>query len=146
MNTIVRVFVSTQIRENYGAHCWDGKGECPQYWKSKGGHEYLVAEIVCDISRLEEAKALAEKVASEASVSRDDEYYQEYVLGTGVLCEADWAERDAKLEDYYCGDVQAIKWATCRDNVKKYDLTEVEKPSTSMELAFAGLEVEKNAA
>lgn len=28
-----------QVWENYGAHNWDGKGECPQYWKAKDGHE-----------------------------------------------------------------------------------------------------------
>ena len=27
----------TQIRENYGAHDWDGKDTCPDYWKMKGG-------------------------------------------------------------------------------------------------------------
>lgn len=25
--------------ENYGAHDWDGKGTCPQFWKSKGYHQ-----------------------------------------------------------------------------------------------------------
>jgi hypothetical protein len=34
--------VCTQVQENYGAHDWDGKGECPQYWKFKGGNEYKV--------------------------------------------------------------------------------------------------------
>ena len=34
--------IDTQYRENYGAHDWDGEGECPQYWKSKGGSTYLV--------------------------------------------------------------------------------------------------------
>lgn len=29
--------VHTQHYENYGAHDWDGKGACPQYWKAKGG-------------------------------------------------------------------------------------------------------------
>jgi len=34
--------VHTQYRENYGAHQWDGKGECPQYWKNKGGDTYVI--------------------------------------------------------------------------------------------------------
>ena len=34
--------IDTQYRENYGAHDWDGEGECPQHWKSKGGSTYLV--------------------------------------------------------------------------------------------------------
>jgi len=28
--------------ENYGAHDWDGTGECPQYWKFKGGSDYYL--------------------------------------------------------------------------------------------------------
>ena len=35
-------FVVAQYEENYGAHDWDGKGACPQYWKKKGGKEYIV--------------------------------------------------------------------------------------------------------
>ena len=34
--------VTTQYRENYGAHDWDGTGECPQYWKNKGGSTYVI--------------------------------------------------------------------------------------------------------
>ena len=36
------VVVSTQCRENYGAHDWDGNGECPQYWKNKGGEDWII--------------------------------------------------------------------------------------------------------
>ena len=34
--------VTTQYRENYGSHDWDGTGECPQYWKNKGGSTFVV--------------------------------------------------------------------------------------------------------
>lgn len=34
--------VSYQYRENYAAHDWDGEGECPQYWKCKGGSDVIV--------------------------------------------------------------------------------------------------------
>ena len=37
--------IDTQYMENYGAHDWDGQGECPQYWKMKGGEEYMVTGI-----------------------------------------------------------------------------------------------------
>ena len=36
--------VTTQFRENYGAHDWDGTGECPQYWKNKGGDTYVLQD------------------------------------------------------------------------------------------------------
>ena len=34
--------VVAQYEENYSAHDWDGQGECPQYWKKKGGDDYIV--------------------------------------------------------------------------------------------------------
>lgn len=40
-----RLVIQTQVYENYGAHNWDGKGECPQYWKAKGGHEYQTPAV-----------------------------------------------------------------------------------------------------
>ena len=38
----MKVFITTQHMENYGAHDWDGTGECPQYWKMKGGEDYFL--------------------------------------------------------------------------------------------------------
>lgn len=37
----MKLMISTQYMENYGAHDWDGTGECPQYWKAKGGEDYF---------------------------------------------------------------------------------------------------------
>ena len=39
----MKLLISTQYMENYGAHDWDGTGECPQYWKFKGGEEYFLS-------------------------------------------------------------------------------------------------------
>ena len=49
---MMNVLVMTQIRENYGAHDWDGTGECPQMWKCKGGEDYIIegAPSVEDLS------------------------------------------------------------------------------------------------
>lgn len=38
----MKVIIYTQYRENYGAHDWNGEGECPQYWKNKGGDSIIV--------------------------------------------------------------------------------------------------------
>ena len=38
----MKLFITTQFKENYGAHDWDGTGECPQHWKFKGGEYYVV--------------------------------------------------------------------------------------------------------
>ena len=42
---MAKILITTQVYENYGAHDWDGKGECPQYWKAKGGSDYVVKNI-----------------------------------------------------------------------------------------------------
>ena len=40
-----KLLITTQVYENYGAHDWDGVGECPSYWKAKGGSDYVVKKI-----------------------------------------------------------------------------------------------------
>lgn len=37
---MAKIHIVTQYMENYGAPAWDGQGNCPQYWKFKGGDEY----------------------------------------------------------------------------------------------------------
>lgn len=44
METTFSLVATYQYYENYGAHNWDGEGECPQYWKAKGGEEQVVLE------------------------------------------------------------------------------------------------------
>ncbi len=41
----MKLLITTQVYENYGAHDWDGEGECPQRWKAKGGSDYVVKNI-----------------------------------------------------------------------------------------------------
>ncbi len=64
--------IRTQYMENYGAHDWDGKGQCPQYWKMKGGSEYKITNVPLNIDYQE--------VVSMANVERDNEYCREYIL------------------------------------------------------------------
>ena len=42
---MTKLLITTQVYENYGAHDWDGVGECPQYWKAKGGSDYVVKNV-----------------------------------------------------------------------------------------------------
>jgi hypothetical protein len=77
-----RVVVQTQYRENYGAHCWDGEGECPQHWKNKGGSEYHVAlGSAAHVIALgsEGIRGIVSKMAEK--VERCDDYAQEWVIG-----------------------------------------------------------------
>lgn len=64
--------IRTQYMENYGAHDWDGTGECPQYWKCKGGSEYKILDVPLNIDYNE--------VVSAANVEKDNDYCREYIL------------------------------------------------------------------
>ncbi len=44
--TTFALIATYQVWENYGAHAWDGEGECPQYWKAKGSEEIVVRENI----------------------------------------------------------------------------------------------------
>ena len=41
----MKLVIHTQFKENYGAHTWDGEGECPQYWKFKGGETFVLPGV-----------------------------------------------------------------------------------------------------
>lgn len=68
--------IRTQFMENYGAHDWDGEGECPQYWKMKGGSEYKVTNVPLNIDYQE--------VVSMANVEKNNEYVREYILDWSI--------------------------------------------------------------
>ena len=38
----MKLVIQTQYKENYAFPDWDGKGDCPEYWKFKGGSTYVV--------------------------------------------------------------------------------------------------------
>jgi len=80
----MKLVIQTQYKENYGAHDWNGEGECPQYWKFKGGDTYVVPNV--DVNNLpnniDDLKAL---------ICYSNDYSEEYVL--------DWSfeDDDAKV-------------------------------------------------
>ena len=97
--------IRTQFMENYGAHDWDGIGECPQYWKMKGGSEYKVTNVPLNIDYQE--------VVSMANVETDNIGCREYILDWSI--EADdylsWFEK-SQLE--YDGKI------TCAEPIIEY--------------------------
>ena len=84
----MKLVIQTQIKENYSAHDWDGKGECPQYWKFKGGNTYVVEGLT---------GKMINKIAQHgiptltALIEQSNESWEEYIL--------DWevAEDDATV-------------------------------------------------
>lgn len=89
-----RLVIQTQVYENYGAHNWDGTGECPQYWKAKGGNEYqtpatyAIGETTSD----NEQKVLDRY---RHMIEQRSEGYHEYIIGV------DWVSTHEETPDEY---------------------------------------------
>jgi hypothetical protein len=97
--------IRTQFMENYGAHDWDGTGECPQYWKMKGGSEYKITDVPLNIDYQE--------VVSMANVEKDNEYCREYIL--------DWSmEADDYLSWFEKSQLEYDGKITCAEPIIEY--------------------------
>ena len=80
----MKLMITTQIQENYGAHDWDGTGACPQYWKFKGGNDYsyslgaylrnpeVLAELVEAFNAIQSPKARAALMRLARSMAEND--------------------------------------------------------------------------
>ena len=99
----MKLVIHTQIRENYGAHDWDGQGECPQYWKCKGGNTY----VVLNLTEKQIAKIVDGGIPTITSlISEDNEYYNEYVLSHSIVEDVDtpWDEWETPIVLSWGGD------------------------------------------
>lgn len=75
----MKLLITTQVYENYGAHDWDGKGECPQYWKAKGGNDYVVKNFRGD--------ATAAVMALRPQVECDNVGFREHIIDFVVVAD-----------------------------------------------------------
>mgnify|MGYP001422721775 FL=1 len=109
-----KLVIHTQYKENYGAHDWDGKGECPQYWKFKGGTTYVVPNFK-DFNNVESViKSL------KALITYSNDGSKEYILEWSIVphsqkvCE-DW-ESPTNLWLNPVGKWEAIKVTDNRED------------------------------
>jgi hypothetical protein len=93
----MQLLITTQIQENYGAHDWDGKGECPSYWKFKGGNDYKY-----DLgSVLRNTEALQELVAYFAQeIEEDNDYFRNNIIGWEVVADDFLTDFEQSQLDY----------------------------------------------
>jgi hypothetical protein len=97
--------IRTQFMENYGAHDWDGQGECPQYWKMKGGSEYKITNVPLNVDYQE--------VVSMANVETDNIGCREYIL--------DWSlEADDYLSWFEKSQLEYDGKVTCAEPIIEY--------------------------
>ena len=87
---MTRFVVTTQVLENYGAHCEDGKFSSGNaYWKFKGGSDY----IVHGLDRMQDAMAFVASLTMENNIG-----FKEFP--TTVVTYAEWLLNLPHDEDY----------------------------------------------
>ena len=77
----MKLLITTQTQENYGAHDWDGQGECPQYWKMKGGNDYVIKKFK-DINT-----ATDTVMALRSQIEQASPYFREWVINWEVVAD-----------------------------------------------------------
>jgi len=114
----MKLVIHTQFRENYGAHDWDGKGLCPQYWKNKGGDTYV---IECTLEQAQDAGFYA---AVGRCIAHRSDYSEEFILGESLVDDIDFdpatvvEEWDTAIYAWYEDGVLA-----CLKDQKSYDIS-----------------------
>lgn len=91
---MAKLLITTQVYENYGAHTWDGKGECPQYWKAKGGNEYVVLKFK-DLNKVTEVV-----MALRPQIECDDSGFRETITGWEIVGDKYLTEFEQSQLDY----------------------------------------------
>lgn len=90
----MKLLITTQVYENYGAHDWDGKGECPQYWKAKGGNDYVVKNFK-DINTVTEVV-----MALRSQVECDNEGFREHIIAWEIVSDDYLTDFEQSQLDY----------------------------------------------
>jgi len=113
----MKLVITTQVRENYGAHDWNGEGECPQYWKMKGGNTYVVR----DLKESHITKINLDGIPTLKSfIEEYSDYYEEYVLSYAIVGddEKECEEWETPIEFIWGGD----RWLCLREKAAgEYD-------------------------
>ena len=91
----MKLLITTQVYENYGAHDWDGTGECPQYWKAKGGNDYVIRNFK---GGSEQATAAVMSVWNQ--VECDTVAYRETILGWSIVADDHLTEFEKSQLEY----------------------------------------------
>jgi hypothetical protein len=90
----MKLLITTQNYENYGAHDWDGVGECPQYWKAKGGSDYVVKNFTNFNNTTEAVMALR------GQIEEDSEYFRSSIIDWEIVADDYLTEFEQDQLDY----------------------------------------------
>jgi len=97
---MAKLLITTQVYENYGAHDWDGVGECPQYWKAKGGNDYVVKNFEGN-RRPSVAESATEAVmALRSQIEQDNDGFRETIIDWKLVANDYLTEFEQSQLDY----------------------------------------------
>ena len=97
----MQLLITTQTQENYGAHDWNGVGECPSYWKFKGGQDYKY-----DLAGFRFESEFADKNLRmivdglRDQIEEDNDYYRNHIIGWEVVADDYLTEFEQSQLDY----------------------------------------------
>lgn len=107
----MKLFINCQYMENYGAHDWDGKGECPQYWKFKGGEDFFLSLDGFNPDHEFADKRLQMIVDSvRDQIEWDDVGSRQYVVGYSVVEDDYMSEFERSQLEYEGSITYPTKW------------------------------------
>jgi hypothetical protein len=89
----MKLHIITQYMENYGAHDWDGEGECPQYWKMKGGEDYFILNV-------DETEVDAAIAQVRGDIEWNDIGSRQYIIGYGIVADDFMTEFEISQLEY----------------------------------------------
>ena len=98
----MKLHITTQYMENYGADDWDGQGACPQRWKFKGGEDYFypLGSVEPSAEHIEELVEYFRK-----DIEWDDIGSRQYIVGYGIV-EDSFMTPFEKSQLEYEGEIQ----------------------------------------
>lgn len=97
----MKLHIYTQDQENYGAHDWDGTGECPQYWKFKGGEDFFVPLG----NNVNSEKATAIVLAIRGDIEENNYYFRRQIVGWQIVAD-DFMTDFEKSQLEYEGEIR----------------------------------------
>jgi hypothetical protein len=92
----MKLHIFTQYQENYGAHDWDGTGQCPQYWKFKGGQDYFVPMG----SSVNSESITSIIMAVRGDIEESNDYFISQIVGWEVVADDYMTEFERQQLEY----------------------------------------------
>jgi hypothetical protein len=92
---MAKLLITTQVYENYGAHDWDGVGQCPSYWKAKGGSDYVVKKF-----KGGSTDATLAIMALRSQIESDNDHFRETIIDFRIVKDDYLTEFEQSQLDY----------------------------------------------